>query len=142
MLDPRISYSGLKKDYSENTELLPELETAKKELEEYFRAHYIKLKDLNVIQPETDSQASTLPDTTTSSKYNLLEGYDDDDDVMQDELEDYFRFTLKREPWTRCDPISWWHTQRHKFPNLYILARNMLAIPGKLYRMSKHIYLN
>jgi hypothetical protein len=136
VLDPRISYVGLKNNCSSDKTLLDQLETAKEKLQDHFNAHYA-----NLISSDSSSQQSSqtnTPAALTSTSYNLLAGYDDENDnAIQDELDDYFCITLKKENWTKCDPIMWWHMQRHKFPNLSILARNLLAIPG----MSPFIYL-
>jgi hypothetical protein len=135
VLDPRISYVGLKNNCSSDRSLLDQLQKAKEQLGDHFKAHYANGTNSESIS-QSSSQASA-PAPGFSSSYNLLAGYDDENDnTMQDELEDYFRITLKKEHWTKCDPIMWWHTQRHKFPNLSILARNLLAIPGRSHLSS------
>jgi hypothetical protein len=45
------------------------------------------------------------------------------------ELADYFRLTAVPELWN-IDPLHWWYSRRKQFPNLYLLARNTLCIPG------------
>ncbi|KJA22731.1 hypothetical protein HYPSUDRAFT_138928, partial [Hypholoma sublateritium FD-334 SS-4] len=43
-------------------------------------------------------------------------------------LEEYLR--LPPQEFISCNPMRWWYAQRERFPNLYKLARNVLAIPG------------
>jgi hypothetical protein len=49
---------------------------------------------------------------------------------MNNELEVFYR--LPQEDFDMCDPIRWWAGRRLQFPNLSHLARDILAIPGKV----------
>ena len=40
MLDPRISYEGLKQDYAENPDLLQYLENTTMDLRHHYKVHY------------------------------------------------------------------------------------------------------
>ncbi|KJA21873.1 hypothetical protein HYPSUDRAFT_139870, partial [Hypholoma sublateritium FD-334 SS-4] len=44
------------------------------------------------------------------------------------ELEEYLR--LPPQEFHSCDPMRWWNSQRQRFPMLYKMARDILAIPG------------
>ncbi|OJA08763.1 hypothetical protein AZE42_08870 [Rhizopogon vesiculosus] len=48
----------------------------------------------------------------------------------KDEMEEYYRLPL--EDFDTRDPIQWWTGRRSLFPNLSCLARDILAIPGRL----------
>jgi hypothetical protein len=41
VLDPRLSYEGLRRDYADDPELLAGLETAKAKLQEHYDTHYM-----------------------------------------------------------------------------------------------------
>jgi hypothetical protein len=45
-----------------------------------------------------------------------------------DELQQYYM--LPREDFDLCDPIEWWFGRRALFPNLFLLVRDILTIPG------------
>jgi hypothetical protein len=36
---------------------------------------------------------------------------------------------LPREDFDTCDPISWWIGRRSQFPDVFVFARDLLAIP-------------
>jgi hypothetical protein len=42
---------------------------------------------------------------------------------------------LPREDFDTCDPISWWIGRRSQFPDVFVFARDLLAIPGESIAM-------
>ena len=38
---------------------------------------------------------------------------------------------LPREDFDTCDPVSWWVGRHSQFPDLFVFARDLLAIPGQ-----------
>ena len=48
---------------------------------------------------------------------------DDEDDAS-------FNVMLPHEDFDTCDPVSWWVGRRSQFPDLFVFARDLLAIPG------------
>lgn len=48
--------------------------------------------------------------------------------LVQNELEEFFG--LPAQDFLSCNPVQWWYSNRHRFPNLYYMARDILSIPG------------
>jgi hypothetical protein len=130
VLDPRISYEGLLEDYRHDVELHADLEKSMVRL----RAHYI----MNYASTGT-TPSDPIPDPTVPNgspqKISLTARYTKNRRPTDSaaELDEYFRLTKNPEPFDTVDPLQWWYTNRDKFPNLYRLARDILAIPGMLY---------
>jgi hypothetical protein len=126
VLDPRISYEGLKSDFYHNEDLLQELETAKTALDNHFKANYAA-RNHNIVPvtpPLTASSSCELgsPQKDFTARYQVHRR------VVLDELREYY--SLPREDFKHCDPVQWWFVRKAQFPNLFCLARNILTIPG------------
>ncbi|KAF7370018.1 Transposase-like protein [Mycena sanguinolenta] len=131
LLDPRLSYTGLRADYADDPDLLEGLEKSKAALEAHFQAHYANLKQPSGLEEQAELSQPSPPGSP--AKFNIFKRYGapaTSTAVSQNELEDYFRLTSIPEPFEQTDPLQWWYTQRHKLPNLYRLARDVLCIPG------------
>lgn len=130
VLDPRISYEGMKADYEDDISLLSYLESAKNDLHRHYLDNYA------LASPESESATpySALPLTRGNSpqKVDFTSRYRRKARTTVDELEDYFK--LSPEDFATCDPIQWWLGRRAQFPNLFRLARDILSIPGMLQR--------
>ncbi len=50
------------------------------------------------------------------------------DPEVVDKLDEYFK--IKCKDFKKCDPLRWWRSQWHDWPNLYHLACDVLCIPG------------
>lgn len=125
LLDPRISYEGLKADYDEDVDLLIDLEKAKSALHSFYQDHYSNFtssthKHLSTTIPVVQNGSPQKVDFTARYKRTVHRVFD--------ELEDYFK--LRQEDFDTCQPLSWWWGRRAQFPNLYRLARDILVIPG------------
>jgi hypothetical protein len=48
VLDPRLSYNGLREDYAEDADLLAGLDKSKAALEAHFKAHYSRYRKVRV----------------------------------------------------------------------------------------------
>jgi hypothetical protein len=128
VLDPRISYEGLCKDYQDDNDLLEELDKAKANLRQHFLSNYASTGT---------SIADPIPDPTVPNgspqKISFISRYSKKRrTAIFCEIDEYFRLTKEPEPFDTVDPLQWWYAQRDKFPNLYHLARDILAIPGTL----------
>ena len=130
VLNPRISYDGMRDDYSDNPDLLEYLENTMMDLHAHYHYYYARDKDTTMrrasIEPtRTSSSASNL----SPSKVNFTSRYKREERVDRDELAEYFK--LQREDWDAVNPLEWWVGRRAQFPCLYRLARDLLTIPGK-----------
>jgi hypothetical protein len=121
VLDPRLSYTGLKSDYADDPELLVDLDFSKAALQSHFDTVYAK--------PTSNSAAVDVTTPESPTKFDFTSRYNKRAIAAENELAEYFRLTVTPEPWT-VDPLQWWYSRREQFPNLYLLVRNVLCIPG------------
>lgn len=124
VLDPRISYEGIRGDYEDDFDLSSYLETAKTLLHAHYENNYVTAATPateTADPPPTDSRA--LP-----QKKSFTDRYKRRERVSIDELAEYFK--LVPEDFDACDPIEWWWARRFQFPNLHRFALDMLSIPG------------
>jgi hypothetical protein len=131
VLDPRISYAGLRQDYLSDPELHADLEKAKVALKNHFLANYIS-------SPSSSRATSTIPDDTVHNtspqkspqKFDFTSRYKRrGPSTAESELENFFAVTSIGQAW-ETDPLLWWASQRDQYPHLYRLARDVLCIPG------------
>ena len=128
VLDPRISYEGLKEDYAQDADLLADLKKAKSALHTFYHDNYSSFTS------STDkSSLTTAPLIQNGSprKVDFTARYKRTNRRVSDELEDYFK--LGQEDFDTCRPLDWWWGRCAQFPNLYRLARDILAIPGEYF---------
>lgn len=140
MLDPRIGYAGLKDDYTDDPDLLDGLERSKVALESHFNQFY--------------AGRASLASTSTTPRYSVADLSSDNPQPhdftarfrkrpkpLQNELEEFF--SLFPQDFMSCNPVQWWYANRNRFPNLYRLARDVLAIPGEYeHAYMGHVNLN
>ena len=129
VLDPRISYEGLKTDYADDETLDEHLEKSKTDLFEYYYKNYANKA---VPAPQATGIATTtmtVPSTSHSPKKSFTDRYRKKGKAVIDELSEYFK--LPTEDFERCNPIQWWVGRRAQFPNLFRLACDILCIPGR-----------
>ena len=136
MLDPRISYEGMKSDYADDDILTEYLESAKASLHTYFHKNYA---GKHVTPPVHDHSCTAGPSKSLQShnespqKVNFTARYKKQPSARRDQLEEYFM--LPREDFDTCNPISWWIGRRSQFPDVFVFARDLLAIPGESIAM-------
>jgi hypothetical protein len=126
VLDPRISYEGMKADYSNDPVLRDYLEESKTNLIAYYKENYAA----------EDASAPTPSQTITPSQQNVsgspqkcfTSRYRNKSKVSINELEEYWKLPV--EDFETCDPIQWWMGRWAQFPKLFELARYILCIPG------------
>ena len=109
MLDPRISYEGVKEDYASDPDLLTYLESAKESLQDYYKTDYA---NRNI---QATASGTVAGPTAPSSSFNEPMSVDfvaryKKERVYIDELEVYFK--VPREDFNSCDPIKWWISRR------------------------------
>lgn len=131
VLDPRISYEGLVADYGKDTDLLADLERAKSSLHSFYRDKYSTFTSSTDKKPST---AAPIVQNGSPQKVDFTARYKRTNRRVSDELEDYFK--LDQEDFDTCQPLTWWWGRRAQFPNLYRLARDILAIPGIFFHFS------
>ncbi|ESK82481.1 ac transposase [Moniliophthora roreri MCA 2997] len=126
LLDPRISYVGLQDDFADDVILSDNLEDFKAQLHTFFNETYANHLPCNSFQ---ESSASTnLALKGSPHKMNFTSYYTKKLQLETNELEEYFK--LAPQDFDTTDPIDWWYHHHKVFPNLYCLARDLLAIPG------------
>lgn len=140
VLDPRITYAELEADYADDAELTEGLEKSKVALQNHFDTFYSIQSEL----PSLEAVPSTASGSSSSAAYMLpiLSRHSDTPTYdftarfrrlsrqhsSVNELEEYLR--LPPQEFHSCNPMLWWQSQRQRFPRLYKLARDVLAIPG------------
>ena len=131
MLDPRISYEGLTADYAQDADLLTDLEESKSALHTFYHDKYANFTS----SANKYDHLTTAPVVQNGSpqKVDFTARYKRTNRQVSDELEDYFK--LGQEDFDTCRPLDWWWGRRAQFPNLYRLARDILAIPGELFSL-------
>jgi hypothetical protein len=139
VLDPRISYEGMKVDYADDLILSDHLKESKSNLFDYFNANYANTIPAPSSAPSASVQS--VPIVAGSPQKSFMARYRRKEKASINELEEYFK--LPAEDFDACNPIHWWIGRRAQFPNLFCMARDVLCIPGELsvlYRMLfKHI---
>ena len=127
MLDPRISYEGLKMDYAEDLMLSSHLEKSKTKLFKHFYENYANRCSIPLPAPSAVTQPAPFDDGG-SPKKSFTARYRRKEKLSINELEEYFK--LNTEDFETCDPIHWWMGRHAQFPNLFCMARDILCIPG------------
>ena len=127
VLDPRISYEGVKEDYEDDEDLLTHLEDSRSHLDQYFKQNYVKAKHGTGLSA-TGSTSSIGPEVGSPTKVNFTARYQKKGRLEVDELEEYYK--LPHEDFDSCDPLKWWLGRRAQFPNLYRLVCDIFSIPG------------
>ena len=123
MLDPRISYEGLKQDYGDDLMLSNHLEDSKTQLFSYFDEHYpAPTPSLPTSAPVQALPMDGSPQKSFTARYHRKVKY------SANELEEYFK--LPAEDFDTCNPIQWWVSRQSQYPRLFQLARDILCIPG------------
>ena len=83
-----------------------------------------RLDDLPLKRPETESRS----DQETPAKRRKLDflSYDSPDRSAQDELQCYLAEKMVPD----CEPLHWWRKNEHRFPQIALVARRVLAVPA------------
>ena len=138
MLDPRISYEGLTADYAQDADLLSDLEKPKSALHTFYHDNYASFTS----SADKCDPLITVPVVQNGSpqKVDFTARYKRTNRRVSDELEDYFK--LGQEDFDTCRPLDWWWGRRAQFPNLYRLARDILAIPGELFAFVSAVHVS
>ena len=137
VLDPRISYDGLKDEFSGDIGLSDQLETAKLDLRLHFNAKYTSPRNTprsilsstpssSMLSVTSDSSRS-ISNSLGSPQKNFMARFQRKRGPVN-ELSEFW--SLSQEDFEHCDPVQWWYGRRAQFPNLYRLARDILSIPG------------
>ena len=134
VLDPRIGYSGLKDDYFDDEELLDGLHKSKAALETHFNHSYAGQHSAPSIT-HAPHASNTTSMSRGSQTHDFTARFRKRPQTLQNEVEEFFN--LPPQDFQSCNPIQWWQSNRSRFPNLYCLARDILAIPGRLKLMFK-----
>ena len=139
VLDPRISYKGMKADYADDSILSNHLEQSRSDLVDYFNANYSNTIPVPSSSPSAPpvyvQSADSAPMTHGSPQKSFTARYCRKEKASINELEEYFK--LPAEDFDTCNLIHWWVGRRAQFPNLFCMACDILCIPGEfsvLYR--------
>jgi hypothetical protein len=125
VLDPRISYDGMRTDYADDPTLADHLEQSKSNLVAYFNEHYAN----KAISTPSSVPSVQSPPVVGSPQKSFTARYRRKEKTSTNEVEEYFK--LPTEDFDTCNPIQWWMGQRAQFPNLFCLACDILCIPGE-----------
>jgi hypothetical protein len=118
-------------DYVHDPDLLADLEKAKSVLHTFYHDNYSSFTS----STDRRNHSATPPVVQNGSpqKVDFTARYKRTNRRVSDELEEYFK--LGQEDFDTCRPLDWWLGRRAQFPNLYHLARDILAIPGESFRL-------
>ncbi|KAH9011213.1 hypothetical protein EDB83DRAFT_2530379 [Lactarius deliciosus] len=106
LLDPQISYKGLKKDYADNLTLSDHLEWSKANLYDYFNQHYMVTNMPVSLSAPSASALLTAQSIEGSPQKSFTARYCRKEKGSTNELKEYFK--LPAEDFNTCDPILWW----------------------------------
>ena len=129
VLDPHISYEGMKLDYAEEESLAAYLKSSKKNLYEYYKTHYTDKHSMPLQMTDSMPRPSAnalAPPHSPQKKIRLC--FQQKEKVAINELDEFFK--LPQEDFETCNPICWWFGRCAQFPNLFWLAQDILCIPG------------
>ena len=132
VLDPWISYEGMKLNYENDLQLAEYLQFSKKDLHTYYESHYANQHSAPSQMIDLTSQtvvSSAIATSSHSPQKNFTSHFHRKTKAVVDELEEYFK--LPAEDFESCNPIHWWMGRRAQFQNLFWLTRDLLCIPGK-----------
>jgi hypothetical protein len=123
VLNPCLLLEGLRKDYA-TIQTLGRFGKGQGQSADY-NSHYANTNP--VMSPEEQLTGSPV-------KFNIFGRYTPQDDSADNsnELAEYFRLTNIPPSFEDTGPLKWWYTCHKKFPNLYLLAQDMLCIPGNV----------
>jgi hypothetical protein len=130
VLDPRISYEGLRVDYADDPILLDHLEQSRTRLSTYFNTHYARANMPASPSESAPSASCTAPPAGGSPQKSFTARYRRKEKGPVNELEEYFK--VPAEDFDVCKPIQWWVGRQGQFPRLFQLARDIFSIPGEL----------
>jgi hAT family C-terminal dimerisation region len=129
VLDPCISYEGMKTDYADDDILTDYLESVKASLHNHFQENYAGKYAAPPVHdhPHTTGPSKTSLQSHNESlqKVNFTAQYKKHASARRDQLKEYFML-----PHEDFDPISWWVGQHSQFLDLFVFAQDLLAIPG------------
>jgi hypothetical protein len=128
VLDPRISYTGMKADYANDNDLANYLKKSKESLHKQYLKDYAPANSSTPLPPPCET-SSVRRAPSSPQKVDFTSRFRRKENRAVDELEEYFK--LPQEDFETCNPIQWWFGRRTQFPNLFRLARDILSIPGK-----------
>jgi hypothetical protein len=129
VLDPRISYEGMKLDYAGDESLAEYLESSKTNLYNYYETHYAGKHSAPSQMTDPVPGPSVNPSAPPRSpQKNFTSRFQRKAKAAVNELDEFFN--LPQEDFDTCNPIHWWMGRRAQFPNLFWLARDILCIPG------------
>ena len=108
VLDPRISYEGLKEDFVDDVDLLSSLDITKSMLHDHFKNAYVTVQASDPRLSAVEVSVSTTGSTTRSStqskdKVDFTARYRAKNRAAVDELEEYFK--LPQEDFESCNPL-------------------------------------
>ena len=138
VLDPRISYEGMKLDYASDPMLSEYLESSKKDLYAYYETHYANKHNppSQVSAPQAVASSFTAP--SHSPQKNFTARFHRKAATTLNELEEFFKLPPK--DFETCNPIHWWMGRRAQFPNLFWFACDLLCIPGASLSQCQFIF--
>ena len=138
VLDPRISYTTLKEEFKDDSDLLADLERAKGMLQAYFKEKYLSARPTPLSSAaSTSSISSEFPETLPSSAGSHIGSRSPQKSFTSrfqckrtpsDELWEFWN--LPQKDFETCDPLKWWLGRYSQFPNLYRLSHDIFSIPG------------
>src|SRR5258708_30855241 len=103
VLDPQISYEGIKTEYADDLMLSNHLKQSKLMLFNYFNENYANIILVLSSSPSTSIQSppmtAGLPQKSFTARYHRKEK------TSVNELEEYFK--LPAEDFNACNPIHW-----------------------------------
>jgi hypothetical protein len=104
VLDPQISYEGMRADYADDLALCDHLEQSRFNLINYFNENYANIIPAPLSSPSISIQSA--PIAAGSPQKSFTARYRRKEKPSVNELEEYFK--LPAEDFDTCNPIHWW----------------------------------
>jgi len=132
-----LDYSSMVRHIITDLQLLSNLDKAKQELFKFYKEHYAHHSSQdNTLQQSTTAMSSGAGSSIPATS-SFMVRYQRRGPQILNQLEDYFRLSCKPD-FDGCDPLEWWQSHCKRWPQLYRLACDILAIPGVLKCYLEH----
>ena len=139
VLDPCISYEGMKLDYAHDPILSEYLKSSKKDLHEYYETHYAnKHNPPSQISTTQAFSSSSLAAPLHLPQKNFTACFHWKTTTTLNELDEFFK--LPPEDFETCNLIHWWMGWWVQFPNLFWFAWDLLSIPGAYFTQCQCLF--
>jgi hypothetical protein len=119
------------KDDAEHKLELQELERGKDALKKYFVDNYADIDEPFEATQFADLSSTISTSSSPQKSHRRRRAHRATLSTSSNELDQFFAITALGVQGWEVDPLAWWYAHRAQYPKLYVMARDVLAIPGE-----------